>query len=266
MTSERPSLDELRQTFRSFKRSTSLLRDLVRDPSADLSLSYRLKFTKDQAAETAFTKGADVGRHAALLRPFMAPGSPIELRRVRDALQAAGIIDEERRSSIEAAFGEAERLSIALKINGAVLSSRDVYTAYAEGEYHGEDEEARQRLADISVGPMQGLILMLFHEACERYTRLVFLLLDVILDIERALPSGELETEKTGPCIYCLTFKLGPASRVLLRSAGGGRMRASGPRPPSLSDRPERNATPCLLMMRVDGVSAGGGMALLGTW
>jgi len=54
-------------------------------------------------------------------------------------------------------------------------------------------------------------------------------------------------------------------ARLLAPSAGDVRIRASGPRPSPLSERPERSATPCLLMMRMDGVSAGGGMALLGT-
>ena len=50
------------------------------------------------------------------------------------------------------------------------------------------------------------------------------------------------------------------------RSAGHGRMRGSGSRPPSLSDRAERSSTPGLLITLADGATAGGRIALLGTW
>ena len=49
-------------------------------------------------------------------------------------------------------------------------------------------------------------------------------------------------------------------------SAGCVRMRRSGSRPPSLSDRSERSSTPGLLITLAGGATAGGRIALLGTW
>ncbi len=48
------------------------------------------------------------------------------------------------------------------------------------------------------------------------------------------------------------------APRPHMRSAGRVRMRRSGSRPPSLSDRVERSSTPGLLITLADGASAGG--------
>jgi len=86
-------------------------------------------------------------------------------------------------------------------------------------------------------------------------------------------PATEPILEWLGECLELVGIPLEVMSdiqtrscaRLLAPSAGDVRIRASGPRPSPLSERSERSATPCLLMMRMDGVSAGGGMALLGT-
>ena len=61
------------------------------------------------------------------------------------------------------------------------------------------------------------------------------------------------------------TSKLGGRSPPT-QSAGCGRMRGSGSRPPSLSDRSQRSSTPGRLITLVDAATVGGPIALLGNW
>jgi hypothetical protein len=135
----------------------------------------------------------------------MAPQSPIELRRVWEALLATDVVGEETRSMVEDAFRDADRLQMRLVVNDSVLTAREVYDAYGEGEYFDSDETARERLDAISVGPLRGMVPLLFHEACERYSALVFVLLEVILDLEREHSLDDIASDGYGQCIYCKT-------------------------------------------------------------
>jgi hypothetical protein len=198
------SIEGLRPMFRSYERNASRLRDILADPSADLGLSFRLAGKMDEPVEMTFSKGSDIARHAALLRPFMAPQSPIELRSVWAALLASGAVDEETRTAIDKAFLDADLLPMAAVVNGTALNARDIYDAYGEGEYFATDEAARARLQAIAVGPMAGLVPLLFHEACSNYSRLALGILEVILELKRKhMP--DTADEGYGQCIYCRT-------------------------------------------------------------
>ena len=197
------TIEELRPLFRSYKRNAWKLRRLLVDSSADLGLSFQLSGKKDEPVEMTFTKGSDVARHAALLRPFMALQSPIELRRVWEALLATGALDDETQVAIEEAFRDADSLPISAVVNGTALTARDIYDAYGEGEYFATEVTARERFEAMSIGPMAGMVQLLFHEVCRNYSRLAFVLLEVIRQFERKHPAATAKA--FGQCIYCKT-------------------------------------------------------------
>jgi HNH endonuclease len=197
--------EDLKKVFRSYKRTASRLRDLVVESGAeDLALTFELRAEQDKTARARFTSGSHVARLAALLRPFMVKGSVIELRALWQRLLATGEVETETRTAVEQAFAHAERLSLHMKLNDRELSAREVYFAYGEGHYFAENGEARGRLAELSMGPMQALLPMLFHDACTNYCDLVFVVLEAILEVEKAHPEAFVESNDDGhQCIYC---------------------------------------------------------------
>ncbi len=218
--------DELRSVSRQYKRAASLLRDVLEGPTEELELGFRLSGGQDRPTSGEFSAGARVDRHAALLRPFMDPRSPIELRGVWSRLLARGCLDASRVNEVEAAFAAAEALAFPVVVNDEALSARDIYLAYGEGNYFGDDEEARARLAVMSVGPMVALIPLLFHDACAGFSGVVFAVLEAVLECERNLPT--VESADAGPrvCIYCHSSEgdFGPEEHVIPESLGGDAM------------------------------------------
>ena len=215
--------EELRSLFRQYKRAASRLRDVLAGPTDELALGFRLSGGQDRPTSGEFTAGARVDRHAALLRPFMDPRSPIQLRAVWSRLLALGCLDALRVEDVEAAFAAAEALDFPVVVNDEALSARDVYLAYGEGHYFGDDDHARARLAVMSVGPMAALVPMLFHDACAGYSTVVFAVLEALLECERSLPA--VESPEAGPpvCIYCraTSGNFGPEEHVIPESLGG---------------------------------------------
>ena len=161
-----------------------------------------------------------------LLRPFMDPRSSIELRAVWSRLLARGCVDTVRIDEVEAAFSAADALAFPVQINGEGLTARDVYLAYGEGHYFGDDEAARAKLEAMSVGPMAALVQMLFHDACAAFADVVFAVLEALLECERNLPADE--STEAGPrvCIYCRGSDgdFGPEEHVIPESLGGDAM------------------------------------------
>jgi len=215
--------EELRSVFRQYKRAASLLRDVLEGPTDELGLGFHLSAGQDRPTSGEFSAGARVDRHAALLRPFMDPRSPIELRGVWSRLCARGCVDASTVDDVQAAFSAADALAFPVVINGEALSARDVYLAYGEGHYFGDDEAARARLAAMSVGPMAALVPMLFHDACAGFAGVVLAVLEALLECERNLPAAESAEAGRRVCIYCRASEgdFGPEEHVIPESLGG---------------------------------------------
>jgi hypothetical protein len=116
----------------------------------------------------------------------MAPGSPLELYSLWKTLLETGEIDGATRTHVEHAFVAADRLPIGIALNDRPLTGRDVYFAYSEGRCFGDNEDAKRLLDELSIAPMPELLRMALHGVCANYAGLVFVLLDVILRLERA--------------------------------------------------------------------------------
>ena len=219
---ERIDSAHLRGVVRAYKRAAARIRAVRVGPPTGLNLSFNLSAKADGSTTTSFTAGDRVPRYAALLRPFMRVGSEIELRSVWSALRSSELVDDAVQTSVNEAFDRADRLSMHLVVNERQLSARDIYTAYGEeGEYFGDDEEAKSRLEALNVGPLANLVPMLFHEACGNYGQLVFELLAVVRDCERKLPAAL--AADGARCIYCRTTEgdFGPEEHVIPESLGG---------------------------------------------
>jgi hypothetical protein len=217
--------DELHRTIRAYKRAASLLRDIFEGPSEEFALNFELHGVAGEPSSASFPAGGRVFRQAALLRPFMAPTSPIELRSVWRALVATETVAGETRARIENSFERANRLTIAIELNGRQLSARDIYFAYGEGEFFADDPRAKELLKDLSVGPMAALLPMIFHEASIGFASLVFQVLDELLSYERAHPSTAAN-ERAERCIYCGSADgdFGSEEHVLPESLAGDRL------------------------------------------
>jgi hypothetical protein len=209
--------------LRSYKREASRLREVLEGPTEGLNLSFELRAGRDEPTTSSLTLGDRVHRHAALLRPFMAPESDIELTKVWRLLKGADGVDAPTRRRVERTVGQVDRLSTALKVNERVLTARDIYFAYGEGKYFADDPEAKALWDSFAVGPMAAFGEMLFHEACGSYTSLVFVILDVLLAWERTHPQADPDPEEVTKCIYCLRTDgdFGPEEHVIPESLIG---------------------------------------------
>lgn len=195
--------EELRILARSYKRLASMVRDVLEGSTTDLAVRFKLAASRDQSVRAALTTGRDVPRLVALLRPFMADGSSLELAAVWSVLLATGAVDEQTRTRVESEFEAAGRLSASIVVNGRALTARDIYHAYAEGEYFTGDPDSRRVLEEMAPGPLAALFGSLFHQICGASAQLVLVILEVILDLERAgaIPPAPVASEPQ--CIYC---------------------------------------------------------------
>lgn len=193
----------LGQLIRSLKRQASRVRDLLEEDPAGTSLRFDLSFHQGEGVSTSFEAGREVDRLAVLMRPFMRQGSPLELGSVRDRLLATGLVNDDDRTAMEHALAAADRIPIAISVDGQDVTARDVYFAYGEGHYFGRVPEAVEALERLTSPPFGAMLPMLFHSACEDGAIALRSVLETALKVERALGvDGQVEH---GACIYCLT-------------------------------------------------------------
>lgn len=194
--------DEFQRKIRAYKRAASILRDVFEGSPEEFALKFEWRGVAGEPSSASFSAGARVFRQAALLRPFMASTSPIELGAMWHALIAAGAVSDETRARIEQSFERSERLAMSLVLNGRPLTARDIYFAYGEGKFFADDLQAKEMLAQLNLGPMAALVPMLFHDASIAFASLVFEVLEELLSYERANLSATPD-ERPARCIYC---------------------------------------------------------------
>lgn len=199
----------LRERFRKFKRLASRLRDGREDLGDDASLRFSMNMTEGEGATASFSESAPIIRFAALLRPFMDDTSPVELQAVWAAVTTDELVDPETKATMARNFIAVEDLGMAFELSGKLLTARDVYFAYAEGEFFDEKPDAKSLLDGLTLGPfapiMKQMAPFMFYSACSNFAQLVFVILDVILSIERSRPEFTLPPSLDRRCIYCLT-------------------------------------------------------------
>jgi len=217
------SVGILRRILRSFKRSASRLRDGSRLLGEAEPVRFSMNWAEGQDLQGSFDEAQPLVRYAALLRPFMAPASPLELLGVWKTLSAdPGLVDGATRETIAEAITAADNLDVNVVLDGKTLTARDLYFAYAEGKFFDADDEAKKLLEHVSVGPMQQMVPFLFYGACVSYSKLVFAMLEVILSIERRHPDLSFPRAAEPQCIYCLTRDgdFGPEEHVIPEAFG----------------------------------------------
>lgn len=217
--------DEFQRRIRAYKRAASRLRDVCEGSPEEFALKFEWRGVAGEASNASFSAGASVFRQAALLRPFMAPTSPIALPSIWEALVATGAVADDTRARIEESFQRADGLAFPVTLNGRALSARDIYFAYGEGQFFADDPQAKELLTQANVGPMAALVPMIFHDASIGFTSLVFEVLNELLAYERAHPSATRD-ERTARCIYCGASDgdFGSEEHVLPESLAGDRL------------------------------------------
>lgn len=101
-------------------------------------------------------------------------------------------------------FAAVEHLGIAVRLNHRDLTARDVYNAYAEGEFFNADPAAKQLLDALSFGPGAAMMPFLFYSVCGNYSELALAMLELVFDIEKENPQLTLAVTAQR-CIYCLS-------------------------------------------------------------
>jgi hypothetical protein len=202
---------------------------VLQGPPDGLSLSFELTASRTEATRSSLAVGDRIHRHAALLRPFMSTKSQIELRAMWDQLRTDISLGPEVEAEVDRVFAQADRLSMPFKLNDRPLNARDIYFAYGEGSYFGEDPEAASLLRSLTPAPLP-LVEMLFHDVCANYTRVVFVLLEVVRAWGRAYPASHLDPAAQSECIYCLetTGDFQPEEHVIPESLVGDAAVLSG--------------------------------------
>jgi len=218
---EAEAMELLQRIFRSYKRSASKLRDgaeLLASGSLQISMSWK----KDENLEITFKEEPPLVRYAALLRPFMSSDSPIELTAVWNILSSYGLVDEATCNKADLIFASTDNLGIGLIVNEKKMTAREIYYAYAEGQFFGEDPGAKLLLEQLLIGPMQQMVVFLFHSACQNYSNLVYFILEEILKIEQANHQLQIQYTSNPKCIYCLTQDgdFGPEEHVIPEAFG----------------------------------------------
>lgn len=219
---EAETLKLLRPIFRSYKRSSSKLRDGAELLAKSGLLQLNVKWTKGENIQFSFNENPALVRYAALLRPFMAHNSPIELNSVWRMLSENGLVDVRACERFDQLLSSSENLGIAVVLNERKITARDLYFAYAEGQFFDEDPEAKKLLEQLSVDPMHQMVAFLFHSACVSYSSLVFFVLDVILGIGQGnFQLGGSHTSEPR-CVYCLTQDgdFGPEEHIIPEAFG----------------------------------------------
>jgi hypothetical protein len=164
-----------------------------------------MEWSAGDGTKTSFEETQSLIRFAALLRPFMTAGSPLELVAFWKVLsEDTDLVGDENCQTIATLFAEAERFSGAFVLNEKAVTARDVYFAYAEGEFFDEKGDAKAILDQWSFGPFQQMVPFLFYSACSNYSNLVFVVLDVIIEVERCYPERAIASVSEPRCVYCL--------------------------------------------------------------
>ncbi len=167
-------LENLRIAFRSYKRAASRLRDGHDDLGDAASINFNFQWEEGREVTAAFDEKPPLIRFAALLRPFMDASSTIELREIRSRITAvSSLVSDETRNVMADNFTRVENLGIAVELNGRDLTARDLYFAYAEGQFFDEKPEAKALLDGLSFGPFTQMLPFLFYSACANYAKLL---------------------------------------------------------------------------------------------
>ena len=218
------TISALRRQFRSFKRHASRLRDGLAALTDAPSLRVQLSWDEEKGTESSFDESAPTVRLAALLRPFMTEGSTIELRSFwSDLLSEPDLIDLATIERVDRSFAAADRLLFPLLVNNREMTARDIYFAYAEGEFFGEDPNAKVLLTTMAfMAPATNLVKFLFHNTCATYAQLALVMVEVVLTIEQRMPEANLDAPPADRCIYCLTSSgdFGPEEHVIPEAFG----------------------------------------------
>jgi hypothetical protein len=204
----RPSpLDEpsLALVFRSFRKAMRRLEGALKKSGGIEGGRFSLNYTAERGVAGRFEEPPSFAQLAALLRPFMARTSNIELERIRHTLDQSGLLNGDHAKTLAVEFERAGNLGVSVVLNGRSLTARDICFAYGDGHLFQEDPEAKALLEELSVGPTRDLVPFLFHTACLNYVRLVRVVAEVIGEIERAHPELRSAPVAYGKCIYCLT-------------------------------------------------------------
>jgi hypothetical protein len=216
-------VNSLRPKFRAFKRYASLLRDGREALGDSATLSLRMSWDEERGAQSSFEEKAPIIRLAALLRPFMSDESPIELRSFWSELRnVPELLDDATIKRMESNFATADGLLFPLIINNREMTARDIYFAYAEGEFFNDNPQARELLKSMSfMAPAADLLRYLFFNACATYAKLTLILIDVVLEIEKKFPASEPPVAQRR-CIYCLQTEgdFGPEEHVIPEAFG----------------------------------------------
>jgi hypothetical protein len=133
------------------------------------------------------------------------------------------LLDELTIERVERNFAVADRLIFPLEFNGREMTARDIYFAYAEGEFFNDNPKARALLSAMSfMAPAADTVRFLFFNVCATYANLTLLLIDVVLEVEGRLPVQAAVAITKHHCVYCLTTSgdFGPEEHVFPEALG----------------------------------------------
>lgn len=190
--------------LRRFRRAAYRLRDGLEAAGGPGSSSVSIKGSADADTVAQFDPPASFPILGALLRPFISRSSELNVHRVRDALSGSQLLTPRAAEELKREFDIAADLGIEIELDGHRVTAQDIFFAYGDGLLFGEDREAKLLLQKLSVGPMQVFLPFAFHSACLNFIRLIEVVADVVVGVEKAHPEWGDAHRGQGPCIYCL--------------------------------------------------------------
>jgi HNH endonuclease len=167
----------------------------------------------EESAQVKHETPSDEGtvRLVVLMRPFLAPSSPLYVKKQWRLLQEqfADDLPPGSITHIEQLIETLDKGYLPLKVNGKDVTAETVYQIISEADYFDENEAAQEKLRNLAAYPMVGPILWYqFHDYTLVGFELVSALFDIILEVEKTEKYRSLYGKAEpaiNKCLYCLS-------------------------------------------------------------
>ncbi len=197
---------------RSFKRHYRKVKEVAELLAASNgSFSFKYSYEKGNLQTKLETPNDEATiRFVVLMRRFLNPTSTLYYKSIWNILKEyfSAAIPAEYTSQLEQFIDLLNKGQISFNVNQQEITAENIYHIVANGEYFGQsDDEAvafLKNMADMPVGPW---LLYEFYSYNLALFRVVSILFDIMLGIERREQYSNLFQEETSTdkrCIYCL--------------------------------------------------------------
>lgn len=203
------------EMIKKFKRQYHMARKAAESMS-QRNISFKISFNQEEGTKirSELPPEPEIARFATVLRPLVAPASPICYKNIASFIvdNSSIKISESERLKIRTSVQQIERGSIQLNIDGSTFKASEIYQLIAKGEFFSEEKATSESLKAIKkYPPLNPFLLHQFYDYCYDVFNLCGRLFGYIKRIAAAQRNSEATRTSHSPhleqnpkCIYCL--------------------------------------------------------------